>query len=193
MDTLRIAVIIGSVRPNRFADKPADWITREAKKLADTEVEVLDLNDYPMPFFEELSGPSSLNKQYAHDVVKKFSAKIEAADAYIMVSPEYNHSTSGVLKNALDQLFPEWNRKVAGFVSYGSVGGARAVEHLRQICAELEMATTRTNVHIPGSIVWGGPWTEETEKGLEKNATKMLGELAWWGRALKIARAQQNA
>ncbi len=195
--TLKIAVIIGSVRPNRFADTPAGWIAGQAKKLPGAQVEVIDLKDYPMPFFDEPMGPSLLDKHYSHDTVKKFSATIDAADAFIMVTPEYNHGTSGVLKNALDQLFPEWNRKAVAFVSYGSTGGARAVEHLRQVVAELEMVSIRSAVLIPGStlfpIMMGkAEWNAETEAGLQQNADKMLGELVWWATALKTAREQQK-
>ncbi|MDB4978099.1 MAG: NADPH-dependent reductase [Candidatus Peribacteria bacterium] len=196
MVPLKIAVIIGSTRPNRFGDKPGKWIYEEAKKVEGVEVELLDLVDYPMPFYEEPMGPSMLNKKYSNDVVKKFSAKVDAADAFIIVTPEYNHSTSGVLKNALDHLFPEWNNKPVGFVSYGGVGGARAVEHLRQISVELEMAPIRNAVHIPGNILFPiimgqAQWTAETEAGLMDNAHKMLTQLVWWGNALKAARNQQ--
>lgn len=195
MDALNIAVIIGSTRPNRFGDKPANWIYQEAKKLDGVEAELLDLQDYPMPFYEELMGPSMLNGKYSNDVVKKWAAKIAAADAFIIVTPEYNHSTSAVLKNALDHLFPEWNDKPVGFVAYGGVGGARAVEHLRLIAAELSMAPIRTAVHIPGHIAFPiimgkAQWNAETEAGLKDNADKMLAQLVWWGKALKAARGK---
>lgn len=194
MPALKIAVIIGSTRPARFGDKPAKWIAAEAKKLEGVEVELLDLVDYPMPFFEEPMGPSQLNKKYSNDVVKKWSAKIDAADAFIIVTPEYNHSTSGVLKNALDHLFPEWNNKPVGFVSYGGVAGARAVEHLRQICIELSMAPIRNAVHIQGTILFPilsgkAQWNAETEAHLKDNADKMLSQILWWAKALKAARA----
>ncbi len=193
MDTLKIGVIIGSNRPGRFADKPGNWIFREAQKLDGVEVEMLDLKDWDFPFYDEPMGPSMLNRKYSHEIVTKWSNKIDALDAFIIVSPEYNHSTSAVLKNALDHIFPEWNRKPVGFVSYGSAGGARAVEHLRQIVAELEMASTRTSVLIPGSIqfpiLFGkAEWNAETEAALKEKGDAMLGELLWWGKALKAAR-----
>lgn len=194
MDSLKIAVIIGSTRPARFGDKPAKWIAAEAKKLEGVEVELLDLVEYPMPFFEEPMGPSQLNKKYSNDVVKKWSAKIDAADAFIMVTPEYNHSTSGVLKNALDHLYPEWNNKPVGFVSYGGVGGARAIEHLRQIVIELQMAPISNSVNIPGTIIFPivsgkAQWNADTEAHLKANGDKMLTQLMWWAKALKAARA----
>jgi len=189
MARLKLGIILGSTRPNRFGDKPAAWIAERAKKLPDFDVELLDLKDYPMPFFDEPAGPSHLNKQYTNDVVKKWSAKIDPCDAFIWVSPEYNHSTSAVLKNALDHLFPEWNKKPVAFVSYGSVGGGRAVEHLRGIAAELDMVTVRPAVHIPGSMVWGpDKWMPEGTDHLNGAADKMLAELIWWADALKAAR-----
>jgi len=196
MSPLKISVIIGSTRPNRFSDKPAHWIAEEAKKLEGVEVEVLDLRDYKMPFYDEPVSPSGIKDgAYADEIVRKWAEKIKAADAYIIVSPEYNHSTSAVLKNALDHVYSEWNNKAVSFVSYGSVGGARAVEHLRQIAVELHMASTRQAVHIPGSVVFpiafgGAPWTAEIEASLKESADIMLKQLVWWGKALKNAREQ---
>lgn len=192
---LKIKVILGSTRPTRFGDKPAKWITAEAAKLPGVEAELLDLQEYPMPFFEEAMGPSMLGGKYANETVRKWAAKVADGDAFIMVTPEYNHSTSGVLKNALDHLFPEWNNKPVGFVAYGGVGGARAVEHLRQIAVELEMAPIRNAVHIPGNVLFPivmgkAQWNAETEAGLQANADKMLSQLVWWAEALKAARGK---
>ncbi len=189
--TFKIGIIIGSVRPTRFAEKPAQWILETANKLEGVQAELVDLKDYPMPFYEDAAGPSHLNGKYSDEVVKKFAAKIVSFDAYVMVSPEYNHSTSGVLKNALDHIFPEFNNKSVGFVSYGSVGGARAVEHLRLISIELMMAPVRQGVHIPANIVFGGPdaWNDEAKAGLQKAADTMLSQVMTWGKALKSVRA----
>jgi len=196
MSPLKIAVILGSIRPNRFNDKPAMWIHRELGKLPDVQADLVDLKDYPLPFFDEQTGPSQLGGTYTNAVAQKWAATIAAADAYVMVTPEYNHSTSGVLKNAIDWLYPEWNRKPVGFVSYGGVGGARAVEHLRQIAVELEMAPIRNAVHIPGHVAFPiimgkAQWNAETEAGLKANADKMMHELIWWTKALKVARKQR--
>lgn len=196
MSPLNIAVIIGSTRPNRFGDKPAHWIAQEAKKLENVEVEVLDLRDYKMPFYDEPVSPSGIQDgAYADEIVRKWAQKINHADAYIIVTPEYNHSTSAVLKNALDHVYREWNNKAVAFVGYGSVGGARAVEHLRQMAVELHMASTRQAVHIPGNVVFpiafgGAQWTEEIEASLKESADTMLKQLVWWGKALKDARAK---
>lgn len=197
MDTLKISVIIGSTRPDRFSEKPAKWIVEEAKKLKDTEVELLDLRDFPIPLFDQPMSPSMVQDgNYGNDVAKKWAKAIKDADAFIIVSPEYNHGTSAVLKNALDTVYAEWNNKAVSFVSYGSVGGARAVEQLRQIAIELQMAPIRQSVHIPGNITFPilfgkAEWNAETEAGLKDQIDKMLPQLVWWGRALKMAREQE--
>jgi len=191
MDKLNVAVIVGSTRPNRFSEKPAQWIFSEAKKRSELEVEVLDLRDYDMPFFDEGVSPSRITDGgYNNKVVKKWAKKIGEKDAYIIVSPEYNHSTSAVLKNAMDRCYYEWNQKAVGFVSYGSVGGGRAVEHLRLIAVELQMVPVRTSVHIPGdTYVWGGKeWKPDEDKGLMGAAKTMIDQVIWWGNAAKAAR-----
>jgi len=111
---------------------------------------VLDLRDYDMPFFNEPVSPSFKKEPYKNEAVARFTKKIEEGDAFVMVTPEYNHGTSGVLKNALDWIYPEWNNKPVAFVSYGSGGGARAIEQLRMNAVELQMAPIRAAVHIPG-------------------------------------------
>jgi NAD(P)H-dependent FMN reductase len=187
---LKIAVIIGSTRPNRFSEKPAAWIFDHVKKLPDVEAELLDLRDWPLPMFDDPMSPSFVkNGDYGDELVNKWAQKIAWADAFVIVSPEYNHSTSAVLKNALDSVYHEWNNKAVGFVSYGSVGGARAVEHLRGIAVELQMAPVRNAVHIPGDHIWGAsPWNEEVAKNFDGPATGMLNQLVWWGNAAKAAR-----
>ena len=107
MDTIKIKVIIGSTRQNRFSEKPAQWIFEEAKKLEGVEAELLDLRDYPMPFFDDPMSPSMAKGQYSNEIVKKWADKINDGDAFIIVTPEYNHGYSAVLKNALDVIYPE--------------------------------------------------------------------------------------
>lgn len=150
--TLKIKVIIGSTRQNRFSEKPAYWIYEEAKKKAGIEIEILDLRDYPMPFFNEPVSPAMGDGKYLNEIVKKWSEKINDGNAFIIVTPEYNHGYPAVLKNALDSIFPEWNRKAVGFVSYGNAGGARSVEQLRQVVIELQMVPIRSAIHIPVDI-----------------------------------------
>jgi NAD(P)H-dependent FMN reductase len=149
---LKVKVIIGSTRENRFADKPAHWIFEEVKKEAGVEAEILDLRDYPMPFFEESVSPSRLNGNYANEKVRKWAAKVSDGDAFIIIAPEYNHGYPAVLKNALDSIYPEWNYKAVGFIGYGSVGGARSIEQLRQVVVELKMLPIRPALHLPMEI-----------------------------------------
>ncbi len=188
MEKSKIKVIVGSVREKRFAMQPAEWIASEAKKLSEFEVEILDLKDYPMPFFEEPVTPSYKTAPYTHPVVAEWTKKIAEADGFIIVTAEYNHGYTAVLKNALDYVYAEWHRKPVAFVGYGSVGGARAVEQLRQVAIELHMAPIRDAVHIVEY------WNMLDEQGklkteaLVKPATTMLEQLMWWTKALKLAR-----
>lgn len=138
---LKIAIIIGSTRPGRVGEAVAKWVHEAARKRNDAEYELVDIQDYNLPLLDEPIPPSQ--GKYSRDHTKKWAEKIASFDGYVIVTPEYNHSTSGALKNAIDFLYAEWNNKAAGFVGYGSVGGARAVEHLRLIMAELQVATVR--------------------------------------------------
>src|SRR3982751_1583759 len=130
----KIAIIIGSTRPGRNGEAVAKWVYDIAKKRSDAEFELVDIKDFNLPLLDEPMPPST--GQYTQPHTKAWAAKIDTFDAFVFVTPEYNHGTSGALKNAIDFLFREWNNKAAGFVSYGSAGGARAVEHLRQVMAE---------------------------------------------------------
>lgn len=190
MDTLKLLVILGSTRPNRFGEHPAKWIVEQAKKLPDVEVTFADLRDHPLPFFNQPISPSMVKDgNYGDEAVNAWSKIVAAADAYVMVSPEYNHSPSAVLKNALDVINVEWHDKSVGFVSYGSVGGARAIEHLRSIAIELQMAPVRTAVHIPGNVVFGTGWNADAEAAMQNAASGMLAQVVRWGRALKTVRS----
>lgn len=190
MEKLKIYVILGSTRKNRFGDQPARWIFEKAKKRAELDVEFIDLRDYPLPMFDESTSPSSNKGNYDNPKAKEWAEKIGRADGYIWVSPEYNHSYSAVLKNAIDYVSPEWNKKAVGLVSYGTVGGARAVEHLRGVAAELQMASIRQAVHIVA------PWDLQDDKGQLKTESfdyqgdNMLDQLTWWSTALKKAREE---
>ena len=142
----RIGVILGSTRPNRNGEQVARWVYDIAAQRADAEFELVDLRDYPLPHLDEPLPPSL--GQYQQEHTKRWANKIASFDGFIIVTPEYNHGTSGVLKNALDYLYAEWNNKAVGFVSYGAVGGARAVEHLRLVAGELQMADVRQQVAL---------------------------------------------
>jgi NAD(P)H-dependent FMN reductase len=138
---LKIAIILGSTRPGRNGKAVADWVTEKAAVRSAARYELVDLADHPLPHMDEALPPAM--GQYAGEHTKAWAQTIAAYDGFIFVTPEYNHSTSGVLKNAIDYLYAEWNNKAAAFVSYGSVGGARAIEHLRAICSELQIAHVR--------------------------------------------------
>jgi NAD(P)H-dependent FMN reductase len=142
----RIGIILGSTRPNRNGEQVAKWVYEIASRRGDAEFELVDLRDYPLPHLDEPVPPSM--GQYQNDHTKQWADKIASFDGFVFVTPEYNHSTSGVLKNAIDYLYAEWNNKAVGFVSYGAVGGARAAEQLRLIAGELQMADVRQQVAL---------------------------------------------
>lgn len=185
----KIAVIITSTRDVRFGEKPAQWIYDTAAQRDDMEFEIVDLRDFPLPFFNEKASNAWVPTE--NEVGQRWQKKVAEYDGYIFIVAEYNRSITAVLKNALDFAYPEWNRKPAAAVGYGSVGGARAIEHLRNIAVELQMAPTRFGVHIGGSdffAVWrdGKPLTELTH--LDGPVKAMLDDLSWWATALKTAR-----
>ena len=141
-----IGVILGSTRPNRNGAQVADWVMKQAEGRTDAQFELVDLRDFPLPHLDE-PVPASRG-QYQQEHTKQWAAKIASFDGFVMVTPEYNHSTSGVLKNAIDYLYAEWHNKAVGFVSYGGAGGARAVEHLRLVAGELMMADVHQQVTL---------------------------------------------
>jgi len=143
---IKIGIILGSTRPNRNGEQVAKWVYETAALRSDADFELVDLRDYPLPHLDEPLPPSM--GQYQNDHTKEWSDKIASFDGFVIVTPEYNHSTSGVLKNAIDYLYAEWNNKAVGFVSYGAVGGARAAEQLRLISGELQMADVRQQVAL---------------------------------------------
>ena len=142
----RIGIILGSTRPNRNGELVAHGVLMVASRRGAADFELLDLRDYPLPHLDEPLPPSF--GQYQNDHTKQWAAKIASFDGFVFVTPEYNHGTSGVLKNAIDYLYAEWNNKAVGFVSYGGTGGARAVEHLRLVAGELQMADVRQQVTL---------------------------------------------
>lgn len=142
----KIAIILGSTRPGRNGEAVAQWVLDIAKQRSDAEFELVDIAEFKLPHLDEVMPPAA--GQYAQPHTFPWAEKISSFDGYVFVTPEYNHSTSGALKNAIDFLFAEWNNKAAGFVSYGSAGGTRAVEHLRLVMAELKVATVRAQVAL---------------------------------------------
>ncbi len=189
----KIAVIIGSTRPTRLADKPAQWILKQAQARDDLEVELVDLRDHPLPFFDEMASNLWMPSQNPEAV--RWQQTVGRYDGYIFVVAEYNHSITGVLKNALDQAYKEWNRKPFTVIGYGGTGAARAVEHLRSIGVELQMVSTHAGVHIGGSDfmtifpMGGNKPVEEIEANLLPSAKTALDELVWWAKATMAAKA----
>jgi NAD(P)H-dependent FMN reductase len=190
MQPLTLHIIIGSVRSNRFGDKPAAWLAALANE-AGFAAEVVDLKDWHLPDYNEKGSPNSLGGKLENEQGMAWGRKVAEADAFVIVTPEYNHGYPGSLKNALDWAYAGWTNKPVGFVGYGTLGGARAVDQLRPVAAELQMADVRGAVHITR------PWELlDAQGGLKPgaldihvdSAKAMLEQLGRWGKALKVAR-----
>jgi len=187
---LKIAIITGSTRPGRKSEAVARWVHDIAAKRSDASFEVVDIAAFNLPLLDEAVPP--IMNQYAKPHTKAWAAKIATFDAFVFVTPEYNHSTSGALKNAIDFLYREWNDKAAGFVGYGSVGGARAVEHLRLVMGEIKVADVRAQVALSMftdfenfSMLKPGPQQEAA-------VNAMLDDLVPWGQALQTMRTRST-
>lgn len=189
----RIALIIGSTRPSRFADVPAAWMLAQAQARDDMTVEVLDLRDFALPFFDEMASNLWMPSQNPEAV--RWQQSLAGFDGFIFVVAEYNRSITGALKNALDQAYKEWNRKPFTAIGYGGTGAARAVEHLRLIGVELQMVPTRNAVHLGGADfmavhpMGGSRPMADIEAHLAPAAKASLDDLVWWARATMAARA----
>lgn len=190
--TPRIAIVIGSTRDTRFADKPARWMLDVAQRRNDMEFEIVDLRDYDLPLFNEKASnlwmPSEDNRAVA------WQEKLATFDGFIFIVAEYNRSVTGALKNALDQAYREWIHKPAAALGYGGTGAARAVEHLRTISIELQMVPVRNAVHIQGADfmkvhpMQGDAPMSAIEEHLLPAANAMLDDIAWWVKATRPAR-----
>lgn len=187
--TPRIGIILSTTRETRFADRPAQWVLDIAKARGDADYEIVDLRDFPIPFFDAVGSPRFVPQ--TNDVALRWARKVSELDGYIFVTAEYNRSISGVLKNALDHIYDEPARKPAAFVGYGAVGAARAVEQLRLIAVELSMVPMKAGVHINmepllGMLRGGKDFADYDY--LAPTVTAMLDELAWYTRTLKAGR-----
>jgi len=184
---IRIGVILGSTRPGRNGEAVAKWVYAHAQKRSDAEFELVDLMSFHLPLLDEAI-PASAGR-YANEHTKAWAAKVASLDAFVIVTPEYNHGVPAALKNAIDFLFAEWNNKVVGFVSYGSAGGARAVEHLRGVFAEVMVATVRQQVLFNLANDFEN-WTvmKKPDAAKEKALTTLLDQVVAWGTALKSVR-----
>ena len=191
MTDLDIAIILGSTRPNRNGKAVADWVVAQTAGRTAARYTLVDLVDFPLPHLDEPIPPSA--GQYTGEHTKAWADTIAAYDGFVFVTPEYNHSTSGVLKNAIDYLYGEWNNKAAGFVSYGSVSGARAVEHLRGVMSEVQVAHVRQSVgfSLAHDFENYSRFTPNPRAG--EQLAVMLDQLESWTSALKGVREDQLA
>lgn len=184
---IRIAIVIGSTRPGRAGEAVGRWVYDYARTRKDAEFELVDLKDHPLPFLDEALPPSL--GQYSKEHTKAWAKLIASFDAFVFVTPEYNHGMSAVLKNAIDFLYAEWNNKVAGFVSYGAAGGARAVEQLRTVMAELQVATVRAQVLLPMATDFENYRVFKPQPQRIDLLKTMVDQVVAWGSALRTLRA----
>jgi NAD(P)H-dependent FMN reductase len=188
----KIAVILTSTREQRFAHRPAAWVTARLQREGLVDVDVIDMRDHDLPSFDGTS-PLATPRQYTSPEIAAFARRIDEADAFIVLAAEYNHGYTGVFKNALDHLFVEWDRKPIAFVGWGNVGGARAVEQLRTVAIELGMAPIRPAVHmlpdvlVPAMTAPG--YDPALFASLDEKLDALVSELIWWMTALRQARA----
>jgi len=191
MTTPRIAIIISSTRQARLGEKVAQWVLEHAATRTDLAFELVDLREVNLPFFDEVASNAWVPS--TNETAQQWQKTVGSFDGYIFITAEYNHSITAALKNALDYASPEWNKKTAAAVGYGGVGGARAVEHLRGIAVELQMAPTRTAVHIGGTDfigIWQQGVALNDLPHLLPTLNTLFDELSWRAKALKTAREQ---
>lgn len=186
---LKLAIIVGSTRPGRVGEAVARWVHTLAQKRSDAEFELVDIQDFDLPLLDEPIPPSQ--GKYSKEHTKKWAAKIASFDGYVFVTPEYNHGISGALKNAIDFLFAEWNNKAVGFVGYGSVGGVRAVEHLRLVMAEVQVATVRNQVLLSLRDDFENYSVFKPREFHEKTLDQVFDQVIAWGGALRALREKR--
>jgi NAD(P)H-dependent FMN reductase len=195
MAKTKIGVIIASIRPNRFGDKPANWILDHLNKRGDVAAELIDLKDYKLPLFD--APASDFWVPTTNPEALRWQARLNEFDGYVIVTAEYNRSIPGALKNAIDWAYKPFIRKAAAFVGYGSVGGARAVEHLRNILVELQVVPVRHAIHIGGSefaqLYMGKKSWDEMKATFDPFVPEMLDNLVWWTNTIKAARDADEA
>jgi NAD(P)H-dependent FMN reductase len=187
---IKVGIIVGSTRPGRHADVVANWVLENAKKRTDAQFEVVDIADFKLPLLDEPVPPSM--GQYSKPHTKAWAQKVASFDAYVFVTPEYNHAPSAALKNAIDFIYGEWNNKAAGFVSYGaSSSGGRAVEQLRLVMGELQVADVRAQVLLSLYTDFENFAAFKPNAMQVTNLVTMLDQLVAWGGAMKTMRSQK--
>jgi NAD(P)H-dependent FMN reductase len=187
---LKLAIIIGSTRPNRVGESVGKWVHHAARQRGDAEFELVDVRDFNLPLLDEPIPPSQ--GKYSKEHTKKWAAKIASFDGFVFVTPEYNHGTSAALKNAIDFLYAEWNNKAAGFVAYGSAGGTRAVEQLRLVMAELQVADVRAQVALSLFTDFEKFSVFKPAAHQEQAVNAMLDQVVAWSRAMRAVRTQAS-
>ncbi|WP_408897452.1 NADPH-dependent FMN reductase [Nocardioides sp. R1-1] len=190
-DQLRIAIIVGSTRPGRRGGDVAAWVHEAARRRTDAHYEVVDLADHPLPHLDAELPP--IMGSYAAPHTRDWAATIAGYDGFVVVTPEYNHSIPGVLKNAIDHLYAEWNHKVAGVVSYGADGGARASTHLRQVFGELKVPVVRQAVGLSLYLDFEDFTRLAPRPQLAGQLDTLFDEVALWGGALRAVRGRLRA
>ena len=183
---MKIQIILGSTRPGRAGEAVAKW-TAESAKHADAEFELVDIKDYDLPLLDEPM-PASMH-QYQHEHTKKWSQKIDEADGYIFVTPEYNHSVPGAFKNAVDYLYSEWANKAVGFIGYGASGASRAIEHWRGIAAQFHLADVRESLHLSLATDFENFHDFKPTDAHAEHLQKGVDEVVAWSGALKTLRS----
>jgi NAD(P)H-dependent FMN reductase len=190
-----ISVIVGTTRETRFSEKPAHWILEHLKKRQDVDARLLDLRDFPMPFFDQPLTPAMPGRPaFENEAVQRWTAAIGASDGYVIATAEYNYGPAAVLKNAIDWVYPEWQRKPVSFISWGSAAGTRSVQQLRVTAIELQLAPIRSSVHIPVSTLMAHYQGGDVATGLAEldgPANAMIEDLLWWTNTLKAGRANE--
>lgn len=189
MSLPKIGVILSTTREGRFADKPAAWLMKIAAERTDLSFELIDLRDYPLPMFDWPASPA--RKPVDLPQVLPWRHKIAEMDGFIFITAEYNRTIPAVLKNAIDYVFAEWARKPAAYLGYGNTGAARAIEHLRNVCVELQMAPMRVGVHLgrePLLAVLNENRSLDDFEYLKVQTRAMLEDLSWWTYTLKDGR-----
>lgn len=188
---IRTAIVVGSTRPGRKAESVARWVLEHAQPRPDATFEILDIAQFDLPLLDEPVPAMAADYRQPHTLA--WAAAVASFDAYVLVTPEYNHSSSAALKNAIDYLYAEWNDKAAGLVSYGVDGGIRAGEQLRLVMSEMQVATVRSQVTLSFPTDFRD-WSELAPgDGQQERLTSMLDQLVGWGEALKALRESRVA